>query len=111
MVEVTIFIFLLGYVFIALEHVVKIDKAASALITGILCWTIFMLFSNQDSYIIYKDLQHHLVHISEIALERVDKVENHLKMGQKVKVKLIKIDDQGRNNFSIKALLKKEQNA
>ena len=66
MVEVTIFIFLLGYVFIALEHVVKIDKAASALITGILCWTIFMLFSNQDSYIIYKDLQHHLVHISEI---------------------------------------------
>ena len=49
-----------------------------------------------------------LVHISEIALERVNKVEDHLKMGQKVTVKLIKIDDQGRVNFSIKALLKKE---
>ena len=52
-----------------------------------------------------------LVHISEIALERVNKVEDHLKIGQAVKVKLIKIDDQGRVNFSIKALLKKEQNA
>jgi polyribonucleotide nucleotidyltransferase len=52
-----------------------------------------------------------LVHISEIALERVNKVEDHLKVGQKVKVKLVKIDDQGRAGYSIKALLKKEQNA
>ena len=50
-----------------------------------------------------------LVHISEIALERVNKVEDHLKVGQKVKVKLVKIDDQGRAGYSIKALLKKEQ--
>ena len=49
-----------------------------------------------------------LVHISEIALERVNKIEDHLKIGQKVKVKLIKIDDQGRVNFSIKALLNKK---
>ena len=52
-----------------------------------------------------------LVHISEIALERVNKVEDHLKAGQKVKVKLVKIDDQGRAGYSIKALLKKEQKA
>ena len=52
-----------------------------------------------------------LVHISEIALERVNKVEDHLKVGQKVKVKLVKIDDQGSAGYSIKALLKKEQNA
>ena len=45
-----------------------------------------------------------LVHISEIALERVNKVEDHLKVGQKVKVKLVKIDDQGRAGYSIKAL-------
>jgi len=49
-----------------------------------------------------------LVHISEIALERVNKVEDHLKVGQKVKVKLVKIDDQGRAGYSIKALLKKD---
>ncbi len=65
MIEITVIIFLLGYVFIALEHVVKIDKAASALITGIICWTVFVMFSHHDSSI-YKDLQHHLVHISEI---------------------------------------------
>ena len=50
-----------------------------------------------------------LVHISEIAMERVNKVEDHLKIGQKVKVKLVKIDDQGRAGYSIKALLKKEK--
>ena len=52
-----------------------------------------------------------LVHKSEIALERVNKVEDHLKVWQKVIVKLVKIDDQGRAGYSIKALLKKEQNA
>lgn len=35
-------IFVLGYVFIALEHNVKIDKAASALITGTVCWGLFV---------------------------------------------------------------------
>ena len=65
MIEITIVIFLIGYVFIALEHVVKIDKAASALITGIICWTVFVMFSHHDSSI-YKDLQYHLIHISEI---------------------------------------------
>ena len=49
-----------------------------------------------------------LIHISEIALERVEKVEDYLKMGQKVKVKLIKMDDQGKISLSLKALLKKE---
>ena len=66
MIEITILIFILGYLCIACEHVIKIDKAASALITGILCWTVFVLFSDLDSHFIYKDLQHHLVHISEI---------------------------------------------
>ena len=66
MITTVSIIFLIGYVLIALEHVVKIDKAASALITGIICWTIFIMFSHHDSQLIYKDLQHHLVHISEI---------------------------------------------
>ena len=65
MIEITVIIFLIGYVFIALEHVIKIDKAASALITGIICWTVFVMFSHHDSSI-YKDLQYHLIHISEI---------------------------------------------
>ncbi len=36
-------IFVLGYAAIALEHNIKVDKAASALITGVLCWTIYVL--------------------------------------------------------------------
>jgi len=66
MIEIIILIFILGYLCIACEHVIKVDKAASALITGILCWTVFVLFSDLDSHFIYQDLQHHLVHISEI---------------------------------------------
>jgi glucan phosphoethanolaminetransferase (alkaline phosphatase superfamily) len=33
-------VFVLGYIFIATEHSIKIDKAASALITGMVCWAI-----------------------------------------------------------------------
>ena len=43
-----------------------------------------------------------LVHVSEIANFRVEKVEDVLKIGQKVPVLLKEIDDKGRNKFSIK---------
>ena len=36
-------VFVLGYTAIAVEHSIRIDKAASALITGVLCWTIYVL--------------------------------------------------------------------
>jgi Na+/H+ antiporter NhaD/arsenite permease-like protein len=36
-------IFVLGYTAIAIEHTIRIDKAASALITGVLCWTIYVV--------------------------------------------------------------------
>ncbi len=38
-----ILVFVLGYLAIALEHPLHIDKAASALILGVLCWAIFVL--------------------------------------------------------------------
>ncbi len=66
MVEVLIIIFIVGYVFIALEHNFNIDKAATALITGILCWTFFITLSDLDYHFVSEELQHHLVHISEI---------------------------------------------
>lgn len=37
-----LFIFLLGYTCIAFEHGIKINKAATALLTGILCWTVYI---------------------------------------------------------------------
>ncbi len=43
-----------------------------------------------------------LVHISKIAKERIDKVEDVLKLGDTVKVKYMGVDAKGRMNFSIK---------
>jgi Na+/H+ antiporter NhaD/arsenite permease-like protein len=40
--EVTIvLIFVAGYILIALEHPIKINKTATALVTGVVCWTLF----------------------------------------------------------------------
>jgi polyribonucleotide nucleotidyltransferase len=45
-----------------------------------------------------------MVHISELADHRVEKVTDIVKEGDKVKVKLMAIDDRGRMNLSIKAV-------
>lgn len=50
-----------------------------------------------------------MVHVSEIAWERVEKPGDVLKLGQKVKVKVKEIDDMGRVNLSMKALLPKPE--
>lgn len=38
-------VFVAGYVAIALEHPIKINKTASAILTGVICWTLFALAS------------------------------------------------------------------
>ena len=60
-----IVIFVLGYLAIALEHPIKVDKAASALITGVLVWTLFVI-SGADQHFIEEQLLHHLSEISSI---------------------------------------------
>lgn len=50
-----------------------------------------------------------LLHISQIANERVEKVEDYLKEGQIVKVKALEVDDRGRIKLSMKALLDKPE--
>lgn len=42
---IIIVIFAFGYAAIALEHYLKINKTATALLTGVLCWTLFVLAS------------------------------------------------------------------
>ena len=46
--------------------------------------------------------QEGLVHISQLAPYRVEKVEDIVKIGDIVTVKVIEIDDQGRINLSMK---------
>ena len=49
-----------------------------------------------------------LLHISQLAHERVNQVSDFVKEGQVVRVKVIEADDKGRLRLSIKALLPKE---
>ena len=52
-----IIIFVVGYFAIALEHPIKINKTASALLTAVICWTIFTVSEasetllNSDRYL------------------------------------------------------------
>ncbi len=50
-----------------------------------------------------------LVHISQIAHERVNKVTDHLQVGDVVKVKVLEIDRQGRVRLSMKELIEQPQ--
>ncbi|MBN2058561.1 MAG: polyribonucleotide nucleotidyltransferase [Candidatus Saganbacteria bacterium] len=50
-----------------------------------------------------------LVHISQIANKRIAKVEDALKLGDKVVVKLVEIDEKGRRNLSMKAVTEEEK--
>ncbi len=49
-----------------------------------------------------------LLHISQIAHERVEKVTDYLKEGQIVRVKVLETDEKGRVKLSMKALLERE---
>lgn len=65
MVILIIATFVVGYVAIALEHSIKINKAASALITGVVCWTIYILFTPAKETVV-GTLLHHLGDLSQI---------------------------------------------
>jgi NhaD family Na+/H+ antiporter len=64
MIEVIIAIFILGYATIAFEHPLKINKSGTALLMGILIWTIYQVFSNNNN--VAAELAHHLTGIAEI---------------------------------------------
>ncbi|ARK30956.1 polyribonucleotide nucleotidyltransferase [Halalkalibacter krulwichiae] len=50
-----------------------------------------------------------LVHISQLAEERVEKVEDVVKLGDEILVRVTEIDNQGRVNLSRKVILKEEK--
>lgn len=57
--------FILGYLLITLEHKINLNKAATAILTGVLCWTIY-IFSSSDTLIVSAELTEHLGEISGI---------------------------------------------
>ncbi len=101
-----IFIFVAGYTAIALEHNIHVDKAATALVTGVLIWILYILDANHivaglsesqnwldflsihphgeaTEFIVHYELMHHLSEISEIiffligAMTIVEVVDHH----------------------------------
>ncbi len=75
-------IFIAGYIAIAFEHSLKLNKAASALITGVLCWTIY-IFQSDYTHTANEALLHHLGEISSIlffllgAMTIVELIDTH----------------------------------
>jgi Na+/H+ antiporter NhaD/arsenite permease-like protein len=57
--------FIIGYAAIAFEHNFGVNKAASALATGVICWTIYIL-SAPDHHLVNHQLMEHLGEIAGI---------------------------------------------
>lgn len=58
-------IFIIGFLAIAMEHSIKVNKASTALVTGVLCWTVYTLQSG-DSDMVSHALMEHLSDIAAI---------------------------------------------
>jgi Na+/H+ antiporter NhaD/arsenite permease-like protein len=77
-----IVVFLLGYTAIAFEHSLRINKAASALITGVCCWTIYIMQSGSHEEVA-EQLLHHMGEIASIlffllgAMTIVELIDSH----------------------------------
>lgn len=65
MIAIIIIVFVVGYAAIALEHNIKINKTASALITGVVLWVIYII-SQSDTHLVNEELLKHLGDISSI---------------------------------------------
>jgi Na+/H+ antiporter NhaD/arsenite permease-like protein len=79
---IAILIFIIGYLAISLEHPLKINKAATAVLTGVLCWTVYIL-QVHDPQEVVESLMHHLGEISSIlffllgAMTIVELIDSH----------------------------------
>ncbi|MES2794419.1 MAG: sodium:proton antiporter NhaD [Bacteroidota bacterium] len=60
-----ILLFVFGYIAIVFEHSININKTASALLTGVLIWTAYAVFT-EDKALVSNELSHHLASVSEI---------------------------------------------
>lgn len=82
MVTLIIAVFVIGYLAITLEHSLHINKAATALITGVLCWTLYIV-STDNNHAVNESLVEHLGSISEIlffllgAMTIVELIDTH----------------------------------
>jgi Na+/H+ antiporter NhaD/arsenite permease-like protein len=62
-----ILIFILGYAAIVAEHPLKINKTASALLTGVLCWVAYVFISHEPAQV-EGEMSRHVAEIAGILL-------------------------------------------
>lgn len=65
MITLLIIIFVFGYLCIATEHSIKINKAATALITGVLCWVVYIT-ATENKELVSEQLTEHLGELAGI---------------------------------------------
>jgi Na+/H+ antiporter NhaD/arsenite permease-like protein len=63
-----ILIFVVGYLAIALEHPIKINKTASALLTAVICWTIFTVSGATETQLSSQKYLHFIHELGEKAV-------------------------------------------
>lgn len=80
----------------------EVGKIIEGKVTGITSFGAFIQLENGKTG---------LVHISEVALAYVKDINEHLKVSDVVKVKVISVDEKGKVSLSIKKALEDEQKA
>lgn len=59
-------IFIIGYFAIAFEHILKLNKSAAALLTGVLCWTANIMARRGEPHLVNEELARHIGELSQI---------------------------------------------
>ncbi|TNE79902.1 MAG: sodium:proton antiporter [Bacteroidetes bacterium] len=75
MITLLVVVFIVGYLAIALEHPIKVNKTASALLTAVIMWSIFVLSSNSMVDVNWESFKHFMT--IEGLTEVTDLVKNH----------------------------------
>lgn len=65
-ITLMIIVFIIGYAAIALEHPIKINKTATALLLAVLCWVIYSFSGHAGMEEVLHHLNNHLANVSQI---------------------------------------------
>ncbi len=78
----------------------EVGSVVCGTVTGVMQFGVFVDINDGESG---------LVHISELSSEYVKDITSFIKKGEKVKVKVIKIDDDGKISLSMKQAMQKRE--
>lgn len=102
-----------GQVFIASEDTAKAEKAKQIILTIVEDFEVGKIYEGTvarimtfGAFVEIAGGKEGMIHISKLSSKRVEKVEDVVKVGDKVKVEVIKIDDKGRVDMKLVEKLK-----